>query len=141
MTAVLWMAAVRDRAEDIPLGSGASDFNSVEYYDDAAHAQQIRTRISGAEAQPLEGGLLLVKQAKLERFGLDGKLQFSADAPECIYDPNSGIANSAGDVHMHTGDGQLEMNGHGFMWRQSDSFFIISNQVQTVIQKPIALTP
>lgn len=134
------MAVLGGRAEDIPLGSGASDFNSVQYYD-APHEQQIQTRVVGASAQPLEGGLLLVKDVKLERYGMDGKLQFSAAAPECIYDPNNGVANSPGEVHMRSGDGELQMDGHGFMWRQNDSFFMISNQVQTVIQKMPAFTP
>jgi hypothetical protein len=134
------MAGAGSRAQDIPLSRGASDFNSVEYFE-PPHEQQIRSRISGAEAQPMDGGLLLIKQARLERYDETGKLQFTANAPECFYDPNNGIANSPGEVHMQTGDNQLRIDGHGFSWRQSDSFFTISNRVETVIQKVPANAP
>jgi hypothetical protein len=33
---------------------------------------------------------------------------------------------------MRTGDDQLHIDGQGFLWRQSDSFFTISNQSKTV---------
>lgn len=132
-----FLAGAGIRAQDIPLGRGASDFNSVEYFN-APYQQQVKSRVSGAEAQPLEGGLLLIKQAKFERYNEAGKLQFTAEAPECIYDPNNGVANSPGAVHMRTGDNRLRLDGLGFLWRQNDSFFTISNRVDTVIQKPAA---
>lgn len=137
---LLCVAGAASRAEDIPLSRSASDFNSVEYFE-PPHEQQVRSRISGAEAQPAEGGLLLIKQVKLERYDENGKLQFTANAPECFYDPNNGIANSPGEVHMQTGDNRLRIDGLGFQWRQSDSFFTISNRVQTVIQKVPANVP
>lgn len=137
---IFWGAATGGRTQSLPVGANASDFNSVEYYD-APHQQQIKSEISGAEADPLPGGLLLVKQARLERFGFDGKPQFIADAPECTYDPINGIASSPGKVHMQTGDENLRIDGIGFLWRQNESFLTISNQVQTVIEKAPALTP
>ena len=75
---------------------------------------------------------------KIETFDVNGKLQLVANAPECIYDPINGIASSPGEVHMQTGDGQVQIDGKGFLWRQSDAFLTISNQVQTVIEKTTA---
>lgn len=134
------MAGGGSRAQDIPLGSGASGFDSVEYFPQP-HERQIKSRVSGAEAQPLDGGLLLIKQVRLERYSEDGKLEFFASAPECIYDPNNNVANSPGEVHMQTGDDRLHIDGRGFLWRQSDSYFTISNRVDTVIQKTPAVAP
>ena len=135
LVAVILLAPASNRAQQFPAASGASDFNSVEYYSEPPHQQQIKRWLSGAEAHSLPGGLLLVKQVKIETFNVDGKLQLIAKAPECVYDPINGLASSDGEVHMQTGDGQLRVDGKGFLWRQSDSFLRISNNVQTVIQK------
>jgi hypothetical protein len=54
----------------------------------------------------------------------------------------NGDAYSPGEVHMKTGDEELRMDGQGFLWRQSESFLIISNHVQTIYQKvPADLAP
>jgi hypothetical protein len=129
------LAAPRLPAQQLPIAGGASDFNSVEYYG-APHQQDIERLFSGSEAQPLPGGLLLIKQVKIEKFDLTGKLQLVAEAPECVYDPVKNVANSAGEVHVRSGDGELKIDGEGFLWRQNDSMFTISNQVQTVIERP-----
>ncbi len=64
----------------------ARDFTSVEYYP-APLQRQVKTRLSGAEAQPLAGGLLVIKQLKLETFSMDGSPQSVIEAPDA---PGSG---------------------------------------------------
>jgi hypothetical protein len=130
--------AVSDGSAQLPIAGNATDFNSVQYYK-APHQQEIQLLFSGAEADPIAGGLLLVKQVKLEKFDLDGKLQLVAEAPECIYDPVNAVANSPGAVHVRNGDGSLTMDGEGFVWRERESLFTISNQVNTVFDKMPAL--
>jgi hypothetical protein len=132
--AALMPPVPRVLAQQLPIAGGASDFNSVEYFG-APHQQDIKRLFSGAEAQPLPGGLLLVKQVKIEMFDLSGKLQLVAEAPECVYDPVNVVANSPGEVQVRTGDGQLKIQGEGFLWRQNDSIFTISNEVETVIDR------
>jgi hypothetical protein len=53
----------------------------------------------------------------------------------------NGQANSPGEVHMQTGDEQLRIEGQGFLWRQNESYLIISNHVQTIIEKVPAIAP
>jgi len=113
--------------------SHASDFTSVEYYP-APNQQQMKSRLSGAEAQPLPGGLLAIKQLKLETFGLDGKSEIVVNAPECVYDQLSGTASSAGRLQVQYQEGKIRVEGEGFLWRQSDSFLTISNRVSTVLK-------
>jgi hypothetical protein len=110
----------------------ASDFTSVEYYP-APNQQQMKSRLSGAEAQPLPGGLLAIKQLKLETFGPDGKSEIVVNAPECVYDQLSGTASSAGRLQVQY-QGKIRVAGEGFLWRQSDSFLTISNRISTVLQ-------
>jgi len=113
--------------------SHANDFTSVEYYP-APNQQQMKTRLSGAEAQPLPGGLLAIKQLKLEMFGPDGKPEIVVNAPECVYNQLDGTASSPGRLEVQTGDDKIRVKGEGFLWRQNDSFLTISNQVRTVIK-------
>ena len=110
----------------------ASDFTSVEYFE-PPHQQQIRSRLSGAEAQPASGGRLVIKQLKLETFDARGQTEMIVNAPECIYDTFNRTASSAGHLQAQTGDGRFRVEGDGFLWRQNDSFLTISNNVHTAI--------
>ena len=132
MLAVLGFAIVTIRAQQNTSGH-ASDFTSVEYYE-PPHQQQIKSRLSGAEASPEPGGLLVVKQLKLETFDVNGKPEIIVDAPECVDDTLNGVAASPGKLQMRTGDGKFHVEGEGFLWRQTNSFLTISNQVRTVIE-------
>lgn len=129
---ILILAAVGGRAQSNVV-SHASDFTSVEYYP-APNQQQMKSRLSGAEAQPLSGGLLAIKELKLEMFRTDGKPEIIVNAPECVYNQLDGTASSSGHLEVQTGNGQIRVEGEGFLWRQNDSFLTISNQVRTVIK-------
>jgi hypothetical protein len=109
------------------------DFTSVKYYDMAPFQQQMKSRLSGADAQPL-GELLVIKQPKLETFNTDGSRQAIAEAPECVYDMRNGVASSAGHLRLQSGDGKIRTEGDGFLWRQDDSFLTISNHHHTMIE-------
>jgi hypothetical protein len=135
LAALFLIAPARDGAQPEP-ASRASNFTSVEYYD-APHAQQMKSRLSGAEAQPQPDGLLLIKQLKLETFSVDGKPGIVVNAPECLYDTMNGVASSPGHLRVRTGDGKFRVAGEGFLWRQSDEFLTISNHVQTVIENAL----
>jgi len=111
----------------------ATEFTTTEYWD-APHQQQIKTILSGAEAQPQPGGLLIIKQLKLRTFDLDGSLKIIVTAPECIYDTMGGTASSGGPLQLQNGDGTFRVEGEGFLWRQTNSLLTISNQVRTRIE-------
>ena len=110
----------------------ASDFTSVEYYE-APHQQEMKSRLSGAEAQP-QGQLLLITQLKLELFNTNGAPEVVVKAPHCVYDTQTGLANSPGHLWLESGDGKSHVEGDGFLFRRDDSFLTISNHVHTVIQ-------
>jgi hypothetical protein len=111
----------------------ASDFSSVEYFE-PPHQTLIKSRLSGAEAQPQAGGLLEIRQLKLETFDTNGVPGLIVLAPHCVYDTLRGVASSAGHLRLETADGSSHVEGDGFLWRQTDSFLTISNNVQTVIE-------
>jgi lipopolysaccharide export system protein LptA len=88
---------------------------------------------SGADAQPMDGGLLAIAQLKLEMFATNGQPQITATAPDCIYDSAGRTANSAGKLFLQNGDGKIRAEGEGFLWRQNESSLTISNNVKTFI--------
>jgi hypothetical protein len=112
----------------------ASDFTSVEYFE-PPHQQQMKSRLAGTEARPLAGGLLVIKDLKLEIFDTNGVKEVVIKAPHCVYDTQSGTANSPGHLWLETGDGASHVEGDGFLWRQTNSLLTISNNVRTVLEK------
>jgi hypothetical protein len=131
---LLFAVAGSDRAQQMPVGH-ATDFTSNQYFE-PPHGQQVKMRLSGAEALPLPGGLLDVRQLRVETFGLDGKTQVVVRAPQCTYAPLDGVANSAGHMELQSGDGKIHVEGEGFLWRQASSSLTISNRVHTLIDMP-----
>ncbi|MFZ0828810.1 MAG: hypothetical protein WAO02_15435 [Verrucomicrobiia bacterium] len=111
----------------------ATDFTTTEYFE-APHQQQVKSILSGAEAQPEPGGLLIIKQLQLRTFDLDGNLKIIVTAPECTYDTMGGTASSGGPLQLQNGDGTFRVEGEGFLWRQTNQFLTISNQVRTRIE-------
>jgi hypothetical protein len=111
----------------------ANNFASTEYYG-PTNQQQIKSILSGAEALPQPGGLLLIKQLKLEMFSPAGRLEWVVNAPECVYDTFKGVANSPGHLEVRSGDGKFRTEGDGFLWRQSEQKLTISNNVCSMIE-------
>jgi hypothetical protein len=111
----------------------ANNFTSTEYYG-PTNQQQIKSILSGAEALPQPGGLLIIKQLKLEMFSPAGRLEWVVNAPECVYDTFKGVANSPGHLEVRSGDGKFRTEGDGFLWRQSEQKLTISNNVCSVVE-------
>ena len=129
------LAAFPARPQATPLGH-ATDFTSESYFE-PPHERQVKMRLSGAEALPLPGGLLDVRQLRVETFGTDGTPEMVVRAPHCTYAPLDGVANSAGRMEMQNGDGKFRVEGEGFLWRQGASSLTISNRVRTTIDLPV----
>jgi hypothetical protein len=135
-----WLAAVAGLFYALPATRAqsnalqhASSFVSTEYYA-ATNQHKVKSILSGTEALPQPGGLLLIKQLKLEMYDPAGELQWVVNAPECVYDTFKGVANSPGPLEVRSGDGKFHIQGDGFLWRQNDSFLTISNNVRTVVE-------
>lgn len=139
---LVYFAAMNSRAQEFPIAGVMSDPRFEQYFEQP-YQQQIKSRISGTEAQEVSDNVWLIKQARIEKFDTDGKLQMVAEAPECLYDRGNAVAQSPGKLHIRSGNGQMQIDidGEGFLWRQNDSSLTISNEVQTVIEKVPAVHP
>ncbi len=140
LIAILLFSVIKASTQQT-LSANATDFTSVEYWP-APDQTQVKMRLSGGEAAPLPGGLLVIKQFKLELFSSNGVPQVVVNAPECTYDSIHGQANSPGELFVQNGDGKIQIHGVGFLWRQEEGLLIISNDVKTVIDnKAVAPKP
>lgn len=131
----LWSMANVMLAQQMPLGH-ATDFTSRTYFE-PPNEQKVKMKLTGSEASPLPGGLLEVKRLQIESYDATGKTNAIIEAPQCIYSPLDGVANSAGHITMRTSDGKLHVEGDGFLWRQSDNSLTISNNVNTKFQSGV----
>ena len=139
--ACCWLAADA-RAQLGPLdsfGSVTNGFSSVTYFE-PPNDERIQMRLSGAEASSLPDALVDLKKMKVEKFRTDGKLEAVVEAPQCIYAPFKGVANSAGHLQLKSGDGNFRVEGDGFLWLQNEQLLTISNHVHTVIERPAGKT-
>jgi hypothetical protein len=115
-------------------------FRVPEYYE-PPHEMQMKTLLSGAEAQPAPDGTILVSEAKLQTFAEDGRAQMEVEAPHCVFDSVRRSVSSPGPLRVRSTDGQLYLEGEGFFWQQTNSNLIISNRVHTTIRNPTARPP
>lgn len=121
------------KGDQQPALGRVKDFSVPEYYD-PPHQDQVRSLLTGAEAQPQGRGKFLITELKLETFRQNGEREITVTAPECVYDSGPGSASSAGRLLVQTGDNRFSIEGEGFLWRQTNSSLIISNRVHTVIR-------
>jgi hypothetical protein len=137
--AVFFIAVARNQAQPTPFGQTgnlghATDFTSVQYFE-PPDDRKVKVKLSGAEAAPLPGGLLDVKQLKVEMFGTNGSPTVVVQAPQCNYSLfGGGAANSAGRLELTAMGGKLHVEGEGFLFRQVEQSLTISNRVRTTIE-------
>ena len=126
------LLAAGAQAQLMPVSSGTN--LSTVIYCDPPHEQQVKARLSGAQMSSLPGTLYDVKKLRIETFGTNGAPEAVVEAPQCIYAPLDGVANSPGHLDMTLDDGRIHVQGEGFLWHQNEYSLIISNQQRTVIK-------
>jgi len=119
--------------QQVPLSGPATRLTSVEYWP-APNDKQAKLRLDGAEMTPLPDTKFEVKQLTVHAFSEAGKLQAVVEAPECVYAPLDGVANSSGHLQLKLMDDKIHVEGDGFEWQQNDDTLSISNHVSTVIK-------
>src|SRR5215468_7013847 len=121
-------------------GFEAQGFQAADFYG-PPHETQMKSFLQGAQARPLDNGLLLLIEALLKTFRETGEHELTVRAPECFYDRTNRTANSAGPMHAETADGKFSIEGEGFLWWQTNSSLFISNRVHTVVQSELLTSP
>jgi hypothetical protein len=119
--------------KQVPLAGPATKLSSVLYCD-PPNDQRVKVRMEGAEMTPLPETKFNVKQLTVRLFDDAGKLEAVVEAPQCIYAPMEGAANSSGHLQLRLMDDKIHVEGDGFVWKQGDNSLTISNNVYTVIK-------
>jgi hypothetical protein len=133
LAAVLANCALALWAQPVPFGR-IKNFSAPDYYT-PPNQNQVKSLISGTQAEPRPEGRFLIEELKAETYLENGERESVLRAPECLYDSAKHEASSAGWIQMESGNGGLFIEGEGFLWRQDDSTLIISNRVHSVIRQ------
>ena len=138
LAALALAVGARAQAQSQPLASVryATNFSSVTYFE-PPHEQQVKMRLSGAEAAPLPNALYDLKKMKVEQFNTEGKLAAVVKAPQCTYALLDHVASSPGHLEIMSGNGKLQTEGDGFLLKESEQSLVISNHVRSVISTGI----
>lgn len=88
----------------------------------------------GEEATSGANGLWQIQRLRIESYAGQTNPAWIVEAPACVYHDPSRHAWSDGPLTASSTDGQLQVTGQGFDWRQTDQQLVISNQVRTVLR-------
>lgn len=110
------------------------NFFVPDYYE-PPNQNQMKSLLRGAEAEPQPNGCVLITELQVDTYGPDGKLQMTVHSPQCLYSAANQSASSASHIEVRSGDGQMLVEGEGFLWHNTDSTFTISNRVHTIIRQ------
>jgi hypothetical protein len=113
-------------------------FKIVDYFSRQemlpGQTNQVKNLFTGAEAQQRPGGLVLVRQMRIDSLRPGGETNFIIRAPECVFDYQDRTAQSTGRIEVASADGQFLINGwQGFSCRLTNTQIILSNRVRTEI--------
>ena len=115
------------------VGEFYKGFKLPDYY----KSGHLKSQITGAEARPQPNGLWLVEKMRIENYLEDGRTNLVATAPQCFVDIKNHVAFSPRRLLVVTADGQLNIQGEGFFYQQTNFDLTISNQVATTIQREL----
>jgi lipopolysaccharide export system protein LptA len=96
---------------------------------------RLRSLVTGQEMQPLAGGLVAIKQLRLETYRESGDLDLIAEAPESTFDVGRRVLSSPGPLKAWSADERLSITGVGFEYEQYAGRFVLSNDVHTILRR------
>ena len=90
----------------------------------------LKTEFFGDSARPLENGLMVVTNLRLN-FYKNGRLDGFIQTPRCIYDKNAKMVFSNADVTFR--QGEILISGTGFRWFQETQVVEILNRCNLIV--------
>ena len=125
-------------------GMKISNFSASDPYP-APNYKQMRYVVTGTEGRPQADKTFLLTTLKLQTFKVNGDLEMTVDAPECVFNDKARSAESSGKLTLQSGDGKLRVEGTGFGAQLDKKILIISNEVKativrTNINSPLVIT-
>lgn len=134
MLAATLICPAQTNKENLSIGTVKNFSAPGEYFAPPFH-HQMKSLIQGAEAQPLPNRQFRLVELKLTMFQTNGEPEMIVEAPECVYDEKTHMADSAGSLSVRVPDGAFSLEGKGFQWQERASALYISNQVHSILHK------
>lgn len=133
MVAFSWVLLA---AADTKIGTG-KDFKFPDYYPPSNGVRRLKTLVTGSEAQfaTNDNSVIALKNPRLESYAPDGKVEWTATSPECTVNIKTKEVRGNTNMTFQTADDRWQQTGVGFLWQQTASLLIISNQSHTRIDK------
>jgi hypothetical protein len=130
--AIFWTGVLSGQTSRI---TEAKDFKLPLFYPSTAGVQRIKTVIAGERWRFVTNGLVHLTRPGITNYRPDGTLEWIATSPECTVDINTKEARGHTNIFFKTADDRFYQTAVGFLWQQSNSVLIVSNQVRTWIDK------
>jgi len=127
------------------VGNLVKGFKAPLEFFDPPHALQMRSYLEGSQSEMGPNGTVIIHNAKLQTFNVDGSTEMMVNAPQCVYDYGSHVVHSDGPLQLQMWDENnkraFQVQGsNGFYWQQTNSYLIVSNQQKTTISGSLTNT-
>ena len=130
--ALFWTAATHAQATKLVAGT---NFKLPVYYPSSNGVQKIKTVVSGEKWRFATNGIVHLIKPGITNYLPNGAIEWIATSPECMVDINTKVARGHTNIFFKTADDRFYQTAVGFLWQQSNSVLIVSNQVRTWIDK------
>lgn len=90
---------------------------------------------SGSSGRLALGSQQVLPTVRVDYFDEAGGTNFVMTGTNCTYDVARRMASSPDVLRVRSGDGQLDLEGVGFTWWQTNSDMVLSNRVVTVVRR------
>jgi hypothetical protein len=132
VAALCWATSARAQATKLVMGT---NFKLPVYYPSSNGVQKIKTVVSGEKWRFATNGIVHLIKPGITNYQPDGSIEWIATSPECTVEINTKVARGHTNIFFKTADDRFFQTGVGFLWQQSNSVLIVSNQVRTWIDK------
>ena len=104
--------------------------------------EKLKAILTGKSAKQITGSQVFVTDFRMKvlRNSDTNQVELIAEAPECLFDRATSVAASPGAMRAFTPTTNLYIQGVGFFCQQSNALLVISNNVETRINKSLLNT-
>ena len=111
------------------------DFKLPVYFPASNGVRRVKTVVTGERWRFATNGIVHLTKPGITNYHPNGTLEWIATSPECTVDVNTKEARGNTNIFFKMADERLVQTGVGFLWQQSNSVLIVSNQVHTWIDR------
>lgn len=112
------------------------DFRIFDYY---RQSQRLKTLLRGDEAAYMQNPIP-IQGMTIETYTESGLTNLIAIAETCFADRTNRTASSSGPLDLRLADGSFTLVGVGFLWSQTNTTLVVSNQVRSILRGDLLQT-